>query len=72
MTDLQVPGGRCGGWRAKADHRRRADEFRRKAEGAERVANETSDELERDTYRKIAEGWWGLAQSAILSERRRA
>lgn len=55
-----------------SDHSRRADEYRRKAEEAERVANEATDELERDAYCKIAEGWWDLAQAAILSERRRA
>ncbi len=54
------------------DQLRLADEYRRKAEHSERVANEATDELERDVYRRIAEGWWVLAQAAILSERRRA
>jgi len=57
---------------SSSDHMRRANDYRGKAEEAERVANQATDELERDAYRKIAEGWWDLTQAAILGERRRA
>jgi hypothetical protein len=43
--------------------------FRGNAEIAERLANQALDPLERDAYRKIAEGWWDLAQAAMLAKR---
>ena len=73
MRRLACDGARVkiGMW-ASSDPLRQVSEYRREAEEAERAAHSTSYELERDAYRRIAEGWWDLAQRALLGDRSRA
>lgn len=48
----------------------RADEFKAKAEEAERLASKASNEVERTAYWRISQGWRELEAAARAAKKR--